>query len=482
MSSYEPTWESLRGHGIPEWFRDAKFGIWAHWGPQSVAQAGDWYARHLYGVYAGTEDFERERAQRQHDLHLRRYGRPAIFGHKDLCHRWRAEKFDPEELIALYKNAGARYFMSMAVHCDNFDLWDSAHQPWNAVTVGPHSNILGRWERAARAVGLYFGVSVHNGSWTWRWFDSAFAADSDGHLTKANGAGTWWEGLAPQQLYGRPRRPGEPPDPDFIDNYYARLRDVTAKYRPELIYLDDSRLPFDSGSVCEGKPSSRAGLEFLADYYQRPDVTVSIKTVPDEDRSAILLDVERGQLDDAQQAPWQFDTSIGDWFYRTGERYKSPRQIIHLLVDTVSKNGCLLLNVMQRPDGTIDDETRDILRAIGRWLDVAGEAIYETRPWTVFGEGPTRVVKRPGYNEADLPYTPEDIRFTRRGDTVYAILLDWPASGLARIRSLDRDPSTVELVGREGALRWHRGTDALVVELPPTATTAHAYPLRIRLG
>ena len=176
----------------------------------------------------------------------------------------------------VYRRAGARYFVALAAHCDNFDLWDSTRQPWNAVSVGSHSDIVGRWAAAARAIGLHFGVSMHAGSWTWRWLDSAFAADRegpragvpyDGNLTAADGKGTWWEGLDPAALYGPPRRPGDQPRQDFIENFYARLDDLVARHRPEMVLLDDARLPFDSGSVCPASPPSRQGLEFVAAYY-----------------------------------------------------------------------------------------------------------------------------------------------------------------------------------------------------------------------
>ncbi|MCG5217944.1 alpha-L-fucosidase [Streptosporangium sp. KLBMP 9127] len=492
---YRPDWESLRRHRIPGWFQDAKLGIWSHWGPQSAARRGDWYARHLYGPYDGTEGFETERVARQTAFHRERYGHPSTFGHKDLCDLWRAERFDPEDLMDRFRRAGARYFVSMAAHCDNFDLWDSAHQPWNAVNVGPRSDIVGRWADAARAVGLRFGVSMHAGSWTWRWLDAAFAADEsgphagvpyDGHLTAEDGRGTWWEGLDPRALYGRPRRPGEKPDAEFIDDFYARLRDVTTRHRPELVYLDDARLPFDDGSVCTAAPPSPRGLEFLAGYYNDvPDSAVSIKTIPREDRGAVLLDVERHQLGDLDPEPWQYDTSIGDWFYNDGERYKTPGEIVHLLVDTVSKNGCLLLNVPQLPDGTLDDATAAVLDSLETWTGTCGEAVFGTRPWTVYGEGPTRVTGDRA-RESALAYTSRDIRFTQSNGVLFAFLMAWPEDGVVRIHSLGtakglfgRGPSQVTLLGSPGPTRWTALDDALVVTLPAHPPTPYVQVLRI---
>ncbi|MGD0559294.1 MAG: alpha-L-fucosidase [Streptosporangiaceae bacterium] len=498
MMSYQPTWESLRTHRIPEWFRDAKFGIWAHWGPQSVATSGDWYARHLYGPYEGTEDWEHPRVDRQARLHRERYGHPSVFGHKDICNRWRAERFDPAELMDLYRRTGARYFVALAAHCDNFDLWNSAHQPWNSVNVGPRSDIVARWAAAAREEGLRFGVSMHAGSWTWRWLNAAFGSDDggrfDGHLTAADGKGTWWEGLDPADLYDRVRRPGEPPDQDFVDGFYARLRDLVHGFRPDLVLLDDARFPFDAGSVCEAVPPSPRGLEFAADYYNLcADGVVDIKNVPSSDREAVLLDIERHLPAAVEDAPWQLETSIGDWFYSTRETYKPARQIVQLLCDTVSKNGSMLLNVVQRPDGTIDDECRSALEEIGDWLAINGEAIYQTRPWHTHGEGPTEAA-REAYGgdgaevmarEADLPYTASDVRFTQLGNDVYATLLGWPSDGVADIVSLGRDagllreePRAVSLLGF-GEVRWRREAGALRVLLPAQPPVAPCGVLKV---
>ena len=492
-AGYRPTWESLRRHRIPAWFGAARFGIWSHWGPQSVGRSGDWYARHLYGMQAGSDPWERRRAERQYAHHRRQFGAPAEHGAADLARRWRAERFDPEELIELYRRSGARYFVALAAHCDNVDLWDSPH-PWNTTAVGPRRDIVGAWQRAARSVGLPFGLSFHN-NWTWRWLDVAHGTDpetGEPHDGARDHAGI---GPDPGRLYPPPHRPGAAPPPEIAADFYHRVRTALDRYRPDLVYLDDGRLPFDLGSVVQSEPISTLGLEVLADYYTDCPTggIVTIKDVPAEDRTAVVLDSERRQLDGIQDHPWQFDTSDGEWFDCAGTEdffhpRKTSRQVIHTLVDVVSKNGCLLLNVPQRADGTLDDHARTLLAEVGAWLDVCGEGIYDTVPWRRFGEGRTGLGGTQGYegyNEADRDYGADDLRFTCRDDQVYATLLGWPADRRAVITSLgtdqapaDRDPSQVTLLGH-GPVTWRREPAALIIDLPPDPPTRSASMIKI---
>lgn len=499
--TFEPSWESLRQHTTPEWFRDAKFGVWAHWGAQSVGRSGDWYARHLYGPHVALADWETRRPKRQYEHRLATFGDDPDFGAKDLLGMWRAEAFDPDALIDLYASSGAKFFMSMAVHCDNVALWDSTEQPWNTAAYGPRQDIVGGWERAARNAGLPFGLSFHN-HWTWRWLDVAHGVNTatgkpnDGRLTRADGAGLWWDGLDPRDLYLEPHALGAEPSAAWVHRFYRMAREATAKYDPEAVYFDDMRMPFDAGSVTETSAAETraAGLEYLAWYYERArgGGVVSIKDVPDADRGAVLLDSERRQLEGIQAEPWQFDTSDGEWFDCDSDdplfhARKHPRQVIHTLIDVVSKNGTLLLNIPQRADGTIDDHARGLLKEIGEWLAIVGEGIYGTRPWRVYGEGPTALAASravhevAGYNEGDLPYSPEDVRYTSRGSTVYATLMAWPNSGEAVLRSwtrADGERAEVSLLGW-GAVESRLEADGLHVRLPQHPPTQHAHMLRV---
>jgi alpha-L-fucosidase len=500
-----PTWESLASHfRVPEWFRDAKFGIWAHWGPQCQPEWGDWYARLMY-VQGRQPWFPPETAY-QH--HLKHYGHPSRTGFLDIIGQWKAEHWQPEELIARYVKAGARYFFAMASHHDNFDNFARRHHAWNSTRVGPQRDILGGWEPVVRRAGLKFGVSNHS-SHAWHWYQVAYGYDAEGPmrgrrydaywLRKRDGLGKFWEGLDPQELYTGPyyvppdgirsdeammdwhdKRDGQwieaapPSNPDFTRKWLLRQNQMVEDYRPDLVYFDDTGLPL-----------GQAGLDAAAHYYNEAlkwrgdvDVVVFGKKLGPLQRRAIVEDVERGWLDEIREVPWQTDTCIGNWHYsqRIYEEnaYKTPKQVIQRLADVVSKNGNLLLNIPVRGDGTIDEKEAAIVDEIARWTARNGEAIFATRPWRKFGEGPTKPPEGMLNEDQAKPFTAEDIRFTRKGDALYAIFMEWPEreSAIASLglRALpDAVIEKVELLG--GApLQFRRDTDALHLSLPPSSS------------
>ncbi|HEY4786580.1 MAG TPA: alpha-L-fucosidase, partial [Bacteroidales bacterium] len=378
---FQPTWESLQTYQVPEWFRDAKFGLWAHWGPQCQPEAGDWYARGMY-----------QEGSHQYKYHLEKYGHPSVFGFKDVIHEWKAEKWDPEELVALYKSAGAMYFMAMANHHDNFDMFNSKYQEnWNATKIGPKKDIIDGWAKAARRNGLPFGVSVH-ASHAWSWYETSQRSDKqgayagipyDGKLTKADGKGKWWEGLDPQDLYAQ----NHPlslnsednnmihrqwnwgngvavPTQAYIEKFYNRTIDLIDKYDPDLVYFDDSQLPM--------WPISDAGLRIAAHFYNKSikdkgelRAVIAGKILDENQRKAMVWDIERGQSNNIEPLPWQTDTCIGGWHYDRSlydqKKYKSAKTVIHTLVDVVSKNGNLMLNIPVRGDGSIDELERQVV-------------------------------------------------------------------------------------------------------------------------
>ena len=483
---FAPTWDSLRQYQVPQWFRDAKFGIWAHWGAQCEPEHGDWYARAMY--QAGSSD---------NKFHIQHYGPPDQFGFKDVIHKWKAENWDPDKLMALYKRAGAQYFFALANHHDNFDNWDSRYQPWNSVAIGPQKDLVGGWARAARANGLRFGVSVH-AAHAWTWYEPA--QDYDGKLTRADGKGKWWDGLDPQDLYAQnhPRSvdSNQPnkihsqwnwgngaslPDQAYCDKFYNRTIDLINKYHPDLLYFDDTALPL--------WPVSDAGLKIAADFYNsnmawhsgRNEAVLFGKILDTQQRQCMVWDIERGASNQIEPEPWQTDTCIGNWHYDRSvyerHRYKTARTVIQTLCDVVSKNGNLLLNIPVRGDGTIDDDELAVVQGIGDWMAVNRECIFDTRPWKRCGEGPALDAAAPltaqGFNEGKGKANgANDIRFTVKGRTLYAIELGWPTNGVSihslgtNTKLLDHAVGHVELLGSPEKLQWQQTPNALEIAQP----------------
>jgi alpha-L-fucosidase len=497
---FQPTWDSLKQYQCPQWFRDAKFGIWAHWGPQCEPEDGDWYARGMY-----------QTGSAQYQFHTNHYGSPLGFGFKDVIHEWHAKNWDPEKLVELYKRAGAQYFFALANHHDNFDNWDSKYQPWNSVAVGPKKDLIGGWAEAARKNGLRFGVSVH-AAHAWSWYEPA--QDYDGKLTKADGRGLWWDGLDPQDLYVQnhalSRGSSRPntihsqwdwgngvsiPDQAYCDKFYNRTIDLINKYHPDLIYFDDTALPL--------WPISDAGLKIAAHFYNRnlqwhgtnDDGVLFGKILTPDQQRCMVWDIERGQANEIETYPWQTDTCIGGWHYsralydkRNG--YKSAKTVIQMLTDIVSKNGNLLLNIPVRGDGTIDEKELAVVEGIAAWMEVNKECIFGTHPWKVFGEGPASAgaaLTAQGFNEGKgKPLTAADVRFTQKDDALYAIVFGAPTNGVS-IKSLgtaagllDQPIRAVELLGG-GKIRWQQTGAALEMTQPEKLANNFANVFKITL-
>lgn len=490
QGKYEPTWQSLQQHRTPEWFRDAKFGIWAHWGPQCVEGSGDWMARGLY--QEGTDAYK---------YHVQHYGHPSEFGFKDVLPLFKAEKWDPDKLVERYKRCGAQYFFVLGNHHDNFDLWDSQYQPWNSKNIGPHKDILDGWAKAAKKHGLPLGISFH-ADHAWTWYETAQRYDLngpkagvyyDGHLTKADGKGKWWEGYDPQQLYAQNHPMSEKswwnrsihnqwgwdngaalPTSEFVTNFYDRTLDAINRYNPDLVYFDVTVLPFYG--------ISDAGMRIATHLYNKNDKSVVFgKILNEEQRKAITWDVERGAPNEIVPEPWQTCNCIGGWHYNTGiyerNRYKTAGTVIRQLVDIVSKNGCLLLNIPLRADGTYDEKEEVILDELEAWMSVNGESIFKTRPWHIFGEGPvaqkTIKLNAQGFNDeifGKMDY--RDIRFNQTDKYLYVTAMGWPESGTLVIKSLAKGNnyfkkkiSNVFLLGY-GKLKAEQTADGLTVHLP----------------
>ncbi|HTI59900.1 alpha-L-fucosidase [Mucilaginibacter sp.] len=505
-SAFQPTWDSLAQYQVPNWFRDAKFGMWAHWGPQCQPERGDWYAR---GMYQEGSD--------QYKFHCQKYGHPSKFGFKDVINEWKAENWNPDELVGLYKRAGAKYFMALANHHDNFDLYHSTHQPWNSTRMGPKKDLIRGWANAAKKHDLPFGVSIH-AAHAWSWMEPSQRSDKngqltgvpyDGKLTKADGDGKWWHGEDPQELYAQNHPLSKdslnngtihsqwnwgngvtPPSTEYCEKFYKRTLELIDKYGVEMLYFDDTALPL--------WPVSDAGLRIAAHMYNtsikkhgKLNAVIFGKILNEQQRKCMVWDIERGQSNQIESFPWQTDTCIGGWHYdrRIYENghYKSAKTIIQTLVDIVSKNGNLLLNIPVRGDGTIDDKERMVVEGIADWMHINSESIYGTRPWKIFGEGPAIAASAPlsaqGFNEGKgKPFGPEDIRFATKGKVLYATMFGWPANQKATIKALNANAGRVDrvtLLSNGQKLNTEQTADGLVVNLPDQQIGENAFVFKI---
>ncbi|MGE7136088.1 alpha-L-fucosidase [Luteibacter sp. NPDC031894] len=465
---FRPDWASLKGYRSPAWYDDAKFGIFIHWGVYSVPAFGsEWYSRNMYKQ--GTKEFAH---------HVATYGPQCRFGYKDFVPMFKAERFDPDAWAALFREAGARYVVPVAEHHDGFAMYDSKLSDWTAVKKGPHRDIIGQLAKAIRGQGMHFGLSSHRAEHDW-FFDGGRHFDSDvndpanaelygpavDHLSVHD------ENLADDWTYVSQA---------WLDDWLARTAELIDDYHPDLIYFD----------WWIGHPTFRNTLPTLLSYYyndgaRRDGVVVNYK-LGDLPEGAGTLDIERGQLTGIHGTHWQTDTSISNdsWGYVEHDTYKSPTFIIHLLVDVVSKNGNLMLNIGPRSDGTIPQGAQDTLRSIGGWLKTNGEAIYGSRPWRVYGEGPTEVVGGTFQDTKTKPYTAADFRFTSGNGKLYAIELGWPAKGRATVRSIKpADKVTrVELLADGSNVPFTQDASGLHLRLPGKPVGSDAYVFRITLA
>jgi alpha-L-fucosidase len=453
---YSADWKALsRNYMVPEWWRDAKFGAWSHWDPQSMPEQGDWYARGMY-----------MQNNRQYNYHLSNFGHPSEYGYKDICHNWVIDRWDPNELMDLYVEMGARYFMAMGVHHDNFDCWDSAYQPWNSVDVGPKVDVVGTWEKAARQHGIRFGIGFHHSPGrTWGQFmpvrytsDRTGAKQGmpyDAMQTILDGKGKWWEGLDPVDLYGPQhtivrgqRRPeNDPLLSPFANQFMWRVDDAITKYHPDIIYFDEH------AGDSQTDLGVNMGLGFLApplaaNYYNKSlkwnggkmEAVLNLKGVGGRYNSfqnspELLPHVDRSLVKSTEAIiepqimaySFQTETTIADWHYNTGQKYKNAKDLVGLLMENVCRNGIMLLNLTQHGRGDLDAEVIRIAKDIGAWLKINGEAVYSSRPFEVYGE--------------------DSVRYTRNKGNVYVTLLNWQG-GLVILKALHSGGATVGKVSK----------------------------------
>src|SRR5437660_3077820 len=469
---FRPDWESLKNYEVPEWYRDSKFGIFIHWGVYSVPAFGnEWYPRNMYRE--GSEEYKH---------HIATYGAQDKFGYKEFIPMFKAEHFDPAAWAELFKKAGAKYVVPVAEHHDGFAMYDSGLSDWTAAKMGPHRDVIGELAKAVRAQGLHFGVSSHRVEHNFfLGVGRAIASDvNDPQYAALYGpAHTWMMNPA-----------GTPLDNDFTyvsseweDDWLARGAELVEKYHPDIVYFD----------WWIGQPSIRPNLTRFAAFYYNSSLkygdhvgVINYKDYAMQQNSAVL-DIERGQLGDMRPLAWQTDTSVSNksWGYIKDDTFKSPEFVVHQLIDIVSKNGNLLLNIGPRSDGTIPEEVQQVLLDVGAWLNVNGGAIYGTRPWRIYGEGPTKVAAGSFHDTDTANCKPEDFRFTAKGDARYIVGLAGPASGEAVVRALaaivgSEPAASVDLLGGHPSLHFEQRGDGLHVYLPAQPPAKYAYVLRVK--
>lgn len=516
---YEPTWKSIEANypGTPEWLRDSKFGIWIHFGPQSAGESGDWYARKMY--VEGTPAYEN---------HLKNYGHPSEVGYKEVLRDWNPKKFNPQALVDIYKDAGARFLIIQGVHHDQFDMWDSKYQPWNSTRLGPKRDLIGEWEEAARKAGIRFGLTFHH-EYSWWWWQTAFQSDTkgdkkgvpyDGNLTLADGKGKWWEGLDPKYLYGINLREYEtvaeaansrwsPPQAGIFSGHleyaewYAkwwalRMMDAVDKYNPDFIYTDGTdQQPFSGSGTGTGYKCD-AMQRVIADFYNKTldrrgkvDVFSIVKFRKQTNGTVNTCETGIPENIKTDQA-WIAETPVGDWFYGPNFVYSSDA-VIRYLLEIVARDGAVGVSIPLRPDGSLDEGCVKMLKEVGEWMRINGQGIYGSFAWSVLGEGKDgKLNVLPGgfigANQANHSFYTTDFRFTVGKDgVIYAWCMTVPKAGdKLKIVSLGSDAGTgqkqvtsVELLGEKNKIEWKQEADGLNIVYPDSAHLKTAVGFRI---
>ena len=478
-------WDSLAGNGVADWYRDAKLGIFIHWGVYAVPAFGhEWYPRRMY-----LNEFHRRRNANFFEHHRKTWGPQKTFGYKDFIPMFKAESYDPEAWAALFEEAGARYVVPVGEHHDGFPLYASSYTQWDASEMGPKRDVIAELEEAVRSRGMKFGISSH------RAFNYGYYPRDESYDTVDE------EGFG---LYGKPREDLEftagqnfdwfPQSEEFRDDWLGRTAEMAEKFKADLIWFDFGIGPRQQVPTWDVNPYAPHLKRFMAYYYNRARawgktgvVNYKFEAMPED---VAVLDLERARLAGMRDRFWQTDTSVGftSWGYVTNHRYKDVRLILTEFVDIVSKNGCLLLNVGPRADGSIPAKEAEMLREIGAWLQINGEAIYGSRPWKIYGEGPTKTVEGHLSEERNKQMGPEDIRFTSKGDALYATALglaaqEWTIESLrAGSEHLEgRTVSAVRLLGHDGELEWSQRSDALAIRNPQLSLAKHAYVFEVTL-
>jgi alpha-L-fucosidase len=506
------SWDELsERYEFPAWYTEGRFGIWVHWGAQTEPlKGGGWYARHMYMQDVGSQQWGKD----AYAYHIKTYGHPSEIGYKDVIHEWKAENLDADSLVRYFKRIGARFFVALANHHDHFDNFNSTYHAWNSVRIGPKKDIIGEFGQAAHKYGVPFGVSSHDDRFL-SWWLPAFGSDTsggykgvpyDGHMTREDGTGTWWEGLDPADLYGLPP---EKRTPEYIEevkrNWMLRHTELVTKYDVDMLWFDGYGFPYDD----YGKKVCEAFFNHKIRETGKTDAVVAGKM---HGEHAIVQDIERGGASEILPYPWQGITTPRTWFYKEDDHamaYRhNARTVIELLADYISKNGNLLLNVELLADGTIPPEQIDILDEIGQWLSVNGEAVYASKPWKIYGDNLDsylRTLEENAVSEADLEalkkmkegghfnertlqspaYGNDEVRFTTVDGALYVFVLN-PEEGAIELPSLgsksaynQKKIKAIRMLGSDTAIDFEQQPEGLVLHVPASRPTRHATVFKV---
>lgn len=505
---FKPTWESIEAN-YPDgesWLREAKFGIWVHFGPQASGESGDWYARNLYNP--GTPAYLN---------HIKKYGHPSEVGYKEVLRNWNPAKLDPAKLAKIYKDAGAKFLLIQGVHHDNYDLWNSRYQPWNSVKIGPKRDLIGEWAKACRANHIRYGITFHH-EYTWWWWQTAFGSDPsgikkgiayDGNLTLEDGKGKWWEGYDPKMLYGIDLReyqgvaeksftPWSPPSPGifskhldyakwYANNWALRMMDAVENYDPDFIYTDGTvQGPFTGDGTGTGYRAD-AMQSVISDYYNRSLKkrgkvnTFSIVKFREKTNGTVTTEEFSIPRDIKTDQPWIAEAPVGDWYYAPNFTYDSG-MMIRYVIEAIARDGNAALCISLLPDGSLDEGSLKMLKEVGIWMRRNAEAVYGSRAWKIPGEGELQNGKlkmlpggKLGRRHADFKFGTQDFRFTKgKNGSLYAFCMTVPNSGSQlKIKSLGSDYpyltkkiKKISLLGHNGKLKWRQQSDGVVIDCP----------------
>jgi len=491
--SKELSWEELREqYDVPAWFAEAKFGIWAHWGAQSKPEwGGGWYAKHMYMPDVGREEF----GKRAYAHHVKAYGHPSEKGFKDVIHSWKAEKLDADALVKYFQSLGAKYFVALANHHDHFDNFDSTHQPWNSVNIGPKRDIIGEFGAAAKKYGIPYGVSSHDDRFL-TWWLAAFESDKegdkagvpyDGRLTKEDGKGIWWEGLDPADLYGLPP---EKRTPEWIKsvgrNFADRHIELVTKYEPDFLWFDGYGFPYEDF----GKEVCTAFYNQSLKKHGKINAVVAGKFT---DEPSTIKDIERGVSDKILPVPWQGTTTFTSWFFKKDLASKhNANTVVEVMCDIISKNGNFLLNVELYPDGTIPPDHKAVLDEVGEWVNLHAEAIFATKPWKIHGDNLNSILKQlegSAIGEADIeaakkkaghfnertvsspPYGNDEVRYTTKGGKLFIFVLNPKEGGITLPTLAGKEVKSLRLLGSEEPIRYEVDAEKLTLYVPAKRPT-----------